>query len=114
MERPNWLRACASIAVLICSSGLINAQKPRILPPRTPEKNTAPITIAQASQTTPQLAKPDLEAFFDGFLPVQLQRDDIAGAVVAVVKDGQVLFAKGYGYSNMKERKPVTDRKSVV
>ena len=108
MEQPNWLRACAFIAVLICSSGLIHAQKPRVLPPRTPDKNTVPIAIPQAPQTAPQLVKPDLEAFFDGFLPIQLKRDDIAGAVVAVVKDGQVLFAKGYGYSNMKERKPVT------
>ena len=108
MERSKWLRACAWITVLIGSSALISAQKPRILPPRTPEKDTAPIIIAQAPQITPQLAKPDLEAFFDGFLPVQLERDDIAGVVVAVVKDGQVLFAKGYGYSNVKERKPVT------
>jgi CubicO group peptidase (beta-lactamase class C family) len=37
-----------------------------------------------------------------------LQRDDIAGAVVMVVKDGKVLFAKGYGYSDVKDRKPVT------
>jgi CubicO group peptidase (beta-lactamase class C family) len=108
MERRNWLRACASIALLLCSSSLIHAQKPRVLPPRTPDKNSAPITIVQAPQTTPQLAKPDLEAFFDGFLPIQLERDDIAGVVVAVVKDGQVLFAKGYGYSNVKDRKPVT------
>ena len=25
-----------------------------------------------------------------------------------VVKDGQVLFAKGYGYSDVKDKKPVT------
>ena len=28
--------------------------------------------------------------------------------MVAVVKDGKVLFAKGYGWSDVKERKPVT------
>ncbi len=108
MELPNWLRACSWIAVLLCSSSLIHAQKPQFLPSRTPDKDTAPIPIPQAPQTTPQISKPDLEAFFDGFLPVQLQRDDIAGAVVAVVKDGQVVFAKGYGFSNVKDRKPVT------
>ena len=50
----------------------------------------------------------DLEAFLDGLMPAQLEREDVAGAVVAVVKDGQVLFAKGYGYSDMAKRTPVT------
>jgi CubicO group peptidase (beta-lactamase class C family) len=50
----------------------------------------------------------DLEAFLDGLMPAQLEREDIAGAVIAVVKDGQVIFAKGYGYSDMAKRTPVT------
>jgi CubicO group peptidase (beta-lactamase class C family) len=50
----------------------------------------------------------DLEAFLDGLMPAQIEREDIAGAVVAVVKDGQVIFAKGYGYSDMAKRTPVT------
>jgi len=50
----------------------------------------------------------DVGAFLDGLIPVQLQRDDIAGAVVAVVKDGQVLFAKGYGYADVSAKKPVS------
>jgi CubicO group peptidase (beta-lactamase class C family) len=108
MERPNWLRASASIALLSCSCTLALAQKPHILPRRTAEKNIAPTAVTQAPQATPQLTQTDLEAFFDGFMPIQLQRDDIAGAVITVVKDGQVVFAKGYGFSNMKERKPVT------
>src|SRR5208337_1922957 len=44
----------------------------------------------------------------DGRLPIQQKREDIAGAVIAVVKDGQVIFAKGYGYSDMAKRTPVT------
>src|SRR4029434_7469530 len=31
----------------------------------------------------------------------------MAGAVVSVVKDGQVLFQKGYGYADVEEKKPV-------
>jgi hypothetical protein len=37
----------------------------------------------------------DLKAFLDGVMPLQLRREDIAGAVIAVVKDGKVLFANG-------------------
>jgi CubicO group peptidase (beta-lactamase class C family) len=46
----------------------------------------------------------DLGAFLDGLVPMQLQREDIAGAVIAVVKDGQLLFAKGYGYSDVAKK----------
>jgi CubicO group peptidase (beta-lactamase class C family) len=99
-------RSCALIALVVLTSLSLCAQKPQILPPPAPQKTE--VTTLQQPQTTPQLSREDLEAFFDGFLPIQLQRDDIAGAVVMVVKDGQVLFAKGYGYSDVKARKPVT------
>ncbi|MGH9711659.1 MAG: serine hydrolase domain-containing protein, partial [Candidatus Acidiferrales bacterium] len=55
-----------------------------------------------------QLTQADLEAFFDGLVPLQIERDDIAGAVVAVVRDGKVVFAKGYGYADLAKKKPVS------
>jgi len=53
------------------------------------------------------LTKQDFEAFLDALIPSQLQTRNIAGAVVSVVKDGQVLFQKGYGYSDFESKKPV-------
>jgi CubicO group peptidase (beta-lactamase class C family) len=53
------------------------------------------------------LTTPDLEAFFDGILPLQLERSDVAGASVLVMKDGNILLEKGYGYADMKSKKPV-------
>ena len=38
---------------------------------------------------------------------MQLERSDIAGASVLVMKDGQVLLQKGYGYADLKTKKPV-------
>ncbi len=101
------LRLFGVIFLLVLQSSFLTAQKPQILPKSTQEK-TAPPPVPQTPPTTPQMTQSDLEAFFDGFLPVQLQRDDIAGAVVMVVKDGKVLFAKGYGYSDVKNQKPVS------
>ncbi len=62
-----------------------------------------------ASAATPgaPLTRSDVEAFSDSFIPVELAQGDIAGAVVVVVKDGQVLFEKGYGVSDTKTRAPV-------
>jgi len=54
------------------------------------------------------LTQADLTAFFDGLVPLQIERDDIAGAVVAVVHDGKVIFAKGYGYADLAKKKPVS------
>ena len=49
----------------------------------------------------------DVSAFIDGILPEQLAREDIAGAVVLVVKDGKVLFAKGYGFADGDRKTPI-------
>ncbi len=54
-----------------------------------------------------ELSAGDIESFLDGLMPLQLAREDIAGAVISVVKDGKVLFAKGYGYSDVAKRTPV-------
>ncbi|MEZ0471775.1 serine hydrolase domain-containing protein [Luteimonas salinilitoris] len=66
-------------------------------------------TVADATvQAGPaNLTRPDLEAWLDGYLPYALQTGDIAGAVVVVVKDGQVLLQKGYGYADLETRTPV-------
>jgi CubicO group peptidase (beta-lactamase class C family) len=41
-------------------------------------------------------------------VPLQLDREDVAGATISVVKDGKLLFTKGYGYADVKHKKPVT------
>jgi CubicO group peptidase (beta-lactamase class C family) len=64
--------------------------------------------MAVPNPSRQELTAVDLGAFLDGLVPMQLQREDIAGAVIAVVKDGQLLFAKGYGYSDAAKKTPVT------
>ncbi|MGA2690475.1 MAG: hypothetical protein ABSE85_20625 [Candidatus Korobacteraceae bacterium] len=87
-RKPVVLRGL--LATLIFSSALVTAQKPHVLSHRGEEKAAPP--PAPALRVTPQLTQEDLEAFLDGFIPIELQRDDIAGAVVAVVKDGKGAF----------------------
>jgi CubicO group peptidase (beta-lactamase class C family) len=68
---------------------------------------SAPITD-RAAANAHELTAADVETFLDGIVPLQLDREDIAGATVAVVKDGKQLFTKGYGYADMKHKQPVT------
>jgi CubicO group peptidase (beta-lactamase class C family) len=49
----------------------------------------------------------ELEAFVDGVMRVLLEEHNSAGAVVSVVRDGRVFFAKGYGYADREERQEV-------
>ena len=54
-----------------------------------------------------ELTAADAEAWLDGLFPYGLKKNNIAGAVVVVVKDGQVLLVKGYGYADVSAKKPV-------
>ncbi len=55
----------------------------------------------------------ELEAFMDDLLARQMEENHIAGAAVAVVKDGQLFFAKGYGYADVENKIPV-DAKTTM
>jgi CubicO group peptidase (beta-lactamase class C family) len=77
-----------------------------------------PIVPTAASDAKPPttahpLDKADVEAFFDGILPLQLERSDIAGATVMVMQDGNVLLEKGYGYADAKSKKPVDPNATI-
>ena len=60
--------------------------------------------VAPAAQV---LSAADVETWLDGYVPYALHSGDIAGAVVAVVKNGEVLFEHGYGYADFDKRVPV-------
>ena len=88
----------------------VRTQLPTPLPSKKPDAQTRPIgdkTPPAIPSATHELTSGDLEAFFDGIIPLQLERSDVAGAAVLVMKDGQLLLQKGYGYSNFKDKKPV-------
>ena len=90
------------------------AQVPAVKAPANPMAQPAAIK-AQTSAPTPShpLEQADLTAFFDGILPLQLERSDIAGASVLVMKDGKVLLQKGYGYADVKSKKAVDPASTI-
>jgi CubicO group peptidase (beta-lactamase class C family) len=49
----------------------------------------------------------DVLYFMDGLVETHLRDKHIAGATVCVVKDGKILLAKGYGFSDVKKQTPV-------
>lgn len=110
MPRWSWISLASltlsfAVALLPWTPSLAQAPKPKV----PPAKNAAtPEKLPEQPSGTHEMTAEDVGAFLDGIMPLQLQREDIAGAVVLVVKDGKVLFAKGYGYSDVKDKKPVS------
>ncbi len=99
-----------SIAFLIALAVTVSAQ----VPEKTPLTNQEPQpAVQQPSPRAHEMTAADVEAFLDGLVPLQLKRDDIAGATVSVVKDGKLLFAKGYGYADVEKQKPVSAQETL-
>jgi CubicO group peptidase (beta-lactamase class C family) len=104
---PRMYTVCAGLAIAALTLGgprAALAQRPETAPPGPPAAQQGP---AGPTPVAPQLTRADVESWLDGFLPYALQKGDVAGAVVVVVKDGEILLKKGYGYADVKERKPV-------
>jgi CubicO group peptidase (beta-lactamase class C family) len=100
-------RAAVVFLCLIAMPGFAAWSQQEALPPA---KATPTPQIPASGHT---LEPTDLQAFFDGIIPMQLERSDIAGASVLVVKDGSVLLEKGYGYADEKTKKPVDPNTTI-
>src|SRR5437660_6213704 len=104
------IRACRLVATLswvliIVARAQGPAPSPLISAPSPPPENIP--AVAPQPSPPPELSKADFETFLDALIPSQLRNRNIAGAVVSVVKDGQVLFQKGYGYADFEAKQPV-------
>ena len=99
-------RRARGIALILCMS-LVGAfaQGPK---PALPKPEAKAAAVPTTPSTSHEMTQEDVGAFLDGILPQQLAREDIAGAVVSVVKDGKVLFARGYGYADVEKKTPVS------
>src|SRR5690348_2659536 len=106
MRALNWLVAIAAAAAFPAS-----AQAPAQLQPTKPTAAVLPASQVPATGTPANsahdLTKADVDAWLDGYMPYALRAGDIPGAVVVVVKDGQPLTMRGFGYSDLKTQKPV-------
>jgi CubicO group peptidase (beta-lactamase class C family) len=68
--------------------------------------NAPPVPVNAPAAAVP-LTADDVNSWLDGYVPYALHTGDIAGAVVAIVRDGQALTERGYGYSDVETRAPV-------
>jgi CubicO group peptidase (beta-lactamase class C family) len=104
-----WARiGCAVAGALVLAAPSAGAPVPSAPPTAQPATVAAPVATP-AHPLTP----PDVEAWLDGLMPAALNTAQVPGAVVVVVKDGQVLLEKGYGYADYRKHIPVDPRSTL-
>nr|WP_255263249.1 serine hydrolase [Bacillus cereus] len=55
----------------------------------------------------------DVEAFTNKVIPEKMKKENVAGVALVVVKDNQILFQKGFGFSDKEKNTPIDPKKTV-
>ncbi|MEC3196883.1 beta-lactamase family protein [Bacillus cereus] len=55
----------------------------------------------------------DVEAFTNKVIPEKMKKENAAGVALVVVKDNQILFQKGFGFSDKEKKTPIDPKKTV-
>lgn len=78
------------------------------------QQPTQPKQPVTPSPTAPGLSNPqEFETFADNIINEEMSKSHVPGAVISVVKDGKLFFAKGYGYANVEKKIPVVADKTL-
>ena len=94
------------------ASGQTVTTGPAVPKAAQPVPAAAPATAPLAAGAKP-LTKEDIDGWLDGLMPYALARGDLAGAVIVVVKDGQVLTQRGFGHADVPKPTPVDPDKTA-
>jgi CubicO group peptidase (beta-lactamase class C family) len=113
------------VCVALAAAGMLAHAADPPLSPVTPVPGTPPASRAASAPGMPgplpagtvttahPLTADDLESWLDGLIPAALVTARTPGAVVAVVKDGQVLLEKGYGWADAEKHVPVDPKATL-
>lgn len=96
--------ALLPFALLLGVGASVQAQTPAPSAPKAAQPAPAAAPLAPGAKP---LTKEDVDGWLDGLMPYALARGDLAGAVIVVVKDGQVLTQRGFGHADVAKRTPV-------
>jgi CubicO group peptidase (beta-lactamase class C family) len=91
MNKKNWQVIWRLAILLLLAIGVMHTGHP---------------VAAKASLTGPTDPR-EVEAFIDPLMADLMAVNQAPGGAIAIVKDGQLLFAKGYGYADLERQIPV-------
>jgi CubicO group peptidase (beta-lactamase class C family) len=92
------------VVALVTAGSMVTVRYPLAVA-RTAFAATTPSPVTGTASGA--LDRDDVEAFLDAALPRQMEEEHIAGAAVAVVRDGALLTSRGYGYADVEHKQSV-------
>src|SRR6188472_4755653 len=108
----NMRKAAAFFAAILGAAVLSGAYAQTVQPTLVPKPQAVnapqiPVPPATPAEGAQPLTADNVNAWLDGYMPISIGKNDIPGAVVVVVKDGQILTSRGYGFADVEKRKLV-------
>ena len=104
---PTLAALATAIALALASA------RPFAAPAETAAPAASAPAPAAAASAVHELTAQDAQAWLDGLMPTALRTARTPGAVVVIVKDGQVLMEKGYGLADEKRHSPVDPQRTL-
>jgi len=104
-SRFRWMARMLALALL---PAMAWAQAPIQI---TPLPEARPATVTQLGAA--DLGVRDVQVWLDGEMDAVMHKSASSGAVAVVVKDGEILYAKGYGVADTATNKPVEPATSM-
>lgn len=114
MPVPRGVRMAVLLGVLLPPTS--SAQVPPTLDVQRSEAGpdgSAAVAEDPAAERQGPTDPAEVEAFLDGLMQAHMDDHDVAGATVSVVRDGQILLARGYGYADVEAREPVDPARTL-
>ncbi len=71
-------------------------------------RRTINVAILVLFFATVTLAQDSITAKIDSYIKSEMQKQQIPGAAVGVMRNGRIILAKGYGFANIEHQVPVT------
>ncbi|MCQ4087719.1 beta-lactamase family protein [Saccharibacillus sp. JS10] len=105
----NWKAASVKLTKATMAAALALT----LLPPVMASAAAAPTAVSSTNVQTPTLTASSVTAFLDAFFAEGAIQEMAPGAAVVVVKNGQVLAEKGYGYADVDSKRKVDPKKDV-
>ncbi len=104
---PTLAALATAIALAVASA------RPFAAPAETAAPAASAPAPAAAASAVHDLTAQDAQAWLDGLMPTALRTARTPGAVVVIVRDGQVLMEKGYGLADEKRHIPVDPQRTL-
>lgn len=113
VKKKTCKKFCWLCCALLFSCSAVFAQAPESIDIKASEAFPSLAISEEGSKNRHELTTADVGAFLDGFMPLQIEQANVAGAVISVVRDGALIFAKGYGYADIAKKTPIYPEKTL-